>query len=264
MRDEDKTRKQLLHELATMREELAKCKRQAIRYQAASEAKNRALLDAIPDLMFSLDKEGIYLDYKADINDGFFTFPSLYLGQSISELMPLARSRQYMKALKRTLESSEPQIFEYHALAYDGSRQYFEARMARSGKDEVLVIVRNITARKKAEEERERLLMAQREQYQLAEALRQAGVAMNEVLDYEQMFDMILQQLGQVVDYDGATLLMIEEQNKFRFWRRFNDSTLNFSDFCRSGIYDYDLDDFARHSPHETHQWPPSDPKSEG
>jgi len=68
----------------------------------------------------------------------------------------------------------------------------------------------DITERKRAEEERERLLVLEREQRELAEALRQATAAVSSTLDLDQVLDQILEQVRRVIPGDVADIMLIE------------------------------------------------------
>jgi PAS domain-containing protein len=52
-----------------------------------SEQQTRALIEAIPDMIFRLDEEGIFRDYKADKND-LYVQPEMFLGRNSDEVMP--------------------------------------------------------------------------------------------------------------------------------------------------------------------------------
>ena len=47
--------------------------------------KNQALLDALPDLMFILNKDGVYLDYKAGGNGDLYEAPNDFLGSVLTK-----------------------------------------------------------------------------------------------------------------------------------------------------------------------------------
>src|SRR5215212_4681932 len=53
-----------------------------------SEARQRALLAAMPDMVFRLDRAGTYLDYKADQVSDLAVPPELFLGRRVAELLP--------------------------------------------------------------------------------------------------------------------------------------------------------------------------------
>ena len=48
-------------------------------------ARNQALLDALPDLMFILNKDGVYLDYKAGGNGDLYRAPNDFLGSVLTK-----------------------------------------------------------------------------------------------------------------------------------------------------------------------------------
>ena len=128
-----------------------------------SEARNLAFLNAIPDMMFRIRRDGVYLDCKADQESDFAVLPSNMIGKTVYEVLPPDAAQQRMAYIERTLETDEIQIFEYQLLNR-GERRDYEARLVVSGKDEVLAIVRDITQRKRAiaqlqaNAERDRLL----------------------------------------------------------------------------------------------------------
>ncbi len=119
-----------------------------------SEARNRALLNAIPDLMFRLARDGVFLDHHAArTGDGDRDSALRVVGTNIREsAWTLDVVAQFLSATHRALTTGRPQSFEY-ALHSGEVLQNFEARVVESGNDEVVAIVRDITLVKRAEEE---------------------------------------------------------------------------------------------------------------
>ncbi len=115
-----------------------------------SEQKNRAILSAIPDLMFLLDKDGIFLDYKAEKDSDLLASPEMFLGRQVGDVLPPALADLTMKNIARVLSTRRVQVFEYE-VEINGSLQYEEARCALCGSDEVLVVIRNITENRRLE-----------------------------------------------------------------------------------------------------------------
>jgi PAS domain S-box-containing protein len=115
-----------------------------------SEAKNRALLNAIPDVMYRISKDGVYLDYKTDRKSAPLVSPDKLLGKSVAEVLPPELAEQFMRNIERAMQSGDTEIFEYQ-LATNDQVKDFEARVVTSGEDEVLTIVRDITKRKRLE-----------------------------------------------------------------------------------------------------------------
>lgn len=112
-----------------------------------SEAKNRSLVNAIPDLMFRLNKEGIFLDYYPAKNDKKAPSRSEVIGKSIEEVFPTDLAYLTRHFLEQTLQTGQPQCSEY-VLPFDGNWRHCEARYVPCGENEFLAIVRDITDRK--------------------------------------------------------------------------------------------------------------------
>lgn len=115
-----------------------------------SEAENRALLNAIPDMMFRIAQDGTYRGIKAEKDSDFAVPPSQMVGRKVYEVLPTEVAVQRMHYVERALSTGEPQIFEYQLLNQGEMRDY-EARIVKSGPEEILAIVRDITSRKRAE-----------------------------------------------------------------------------------------------------------------
>jgi PAS domain S-box-containing protein len=120
-----------------------------------SEELNRALVEALPDMVFRLDRQGTFISFKAPRGLETFVPPEHFMGRRIVEVMPAIIHEKAMLAIERTLWTGEVQIFEYQ-LDQKGQLGDFEARLVASGKDEVIALVRDITTRKRAEKSLER------------------------------------------------------------------------------------------------------------
>lgn len=114
-----------------------------------SEARSHAMLQAIPDMMFRLSRDGVVLDYKAEDLSCLSIQPESLSGKRITDVLPADTAQRGIEAIAEALRSSEAQVFEY-VLPLDKARE-FEARIAVSGPDTVVAIVRDITERKEVE-----------------------------------------------------------------------------------------------------------------
>ena len=112
-----------------------------------SYEQNNALLDAIPDMMFRADDQGVLLDYKPANDAALFVSPEVFLGKSVDDVLPQEVAELSRKAIADALSSSEPQIFEYQ-LPIEFQMRDFEARVTTSRDNEALLIVRDITERR--------------------------------------------------------------------------------------------------------------------
>jgi PAS domain S-box-containing protein len=126
-----------------------------------SEARSRALLDALPDLMFRIARDGTYLEVKGETSALVVPRERL-IGLTVRDVLPPDVSETFLDAL--TARSRGVQTIEYW-LTIDGEPRDFEARLVPSGDDEVVVIVRDFTDRiRLGQEAARRLASIQREQ----------------------------------------------------------------------------------------------------
>ena len=112
----------------------------------------RALLQAMPDLMFRISRDGRYISYNApserDLVNGEV------VGKLLWDRLPTDLADRVLDSGRAAL-AGDPGVIEYHLDFEDGSRRHYEGRFAASGDDEFLMIVREITERKQQQEELE-------------------------------------------------------------------------------------------------------------
>lgn len=110
-----------------------------------SEATNRALLDAIPDLMFRISQDGFFLGYESADTERLAVPADAFIGKRIDEVLPVNVAEQALVQLRHVISSGEMQRFEYQLPLDTGDSREYEARLVLSGHAEVLAIVRDIT-----------------------------------------------------------------------------------------------------------------------
>ena len=120
-----------------------------------SETKNKAILNAIPDLMWRMNKDGVFLEFISTKDFPTLIPPEQILGKNIRDVAPKWFAQKAMRYAKQAFQTNEIQIFEYQlpfTLGSDKMHDY-EARLVVGGEDEILSIVRDITERKHMENE---------------------------------------------------------------------------------------------------------------
>jgi len=140
---------------------LALAREQSIQVVRQSESRYRALLNAIPDLMFRMSRDGTYLDFKGD-RDDLAVPPEELIGSNARDILPVDVAEGLLEGIAHALDTGEVATGEYE-LTLNNVRRTFEARIVRDG-DEAVLIVRDISERKRQEDElrgsRVRLLRA--------------------------------------------------------------------------------------------------------
>jgi PAS domain S-box-containing protein len=120
-----------------------------------SEARSRALLDAMPDMMFQLDRNGYFLEYHGTQQD-LHLAPDTFLGKKIDDVLPADLAELQHAKAEQALETRQLQIFEYDLLIND-KKTYFECRMVAISDEIIMAVVRNITESKQAATDKSRL-----------------------------------------------------------------------------------------------------------
>jgi PAS domain S-box-containing protein len=113
----------------------------------------RGLLNALPDLMFRISRDGRYLGYNAP--EPSHLYEPEVLGTTVWERLPPRLAEQVMAAAERAFAREGTQTVEYE-LDFHGELRQYEGRIAAAGSDQFVLIVREITERKRQQHELER------------------------------------------------------------------------------------------------------------
>ncbi|MBI1294017.1 response regulator [bacterium] len=139
-----------------------------------SEAKNQALLEAMPDQIFVIDREGVFLYGKASwsgelLGDGRLD------GKRLEDVYPHEQAAQLRQAIDAALKSGDLQTTAYQ-IVQDGDERFFEGRVVAYSDEQVVLTVRDVTER----ERWERMLQQQRTYLRtIVDALPNAVAAKN-------------------------------------------------------------------------------------
>lgn len=149
---------------------------------AREESRNRlqATLDAIPDLIFELDEEGVFIGHHSGSETSQYQAPEAFLGRPISEVMPPDVVATGMAALREAFATGRSIGKRYSLRMPDGDRWYeISAARKQAGEEEkqtCILMVRDVTAQQNAQadiEYKEQLLRGLFE-------LSQVGMSLND------------------------------------------------------------------------------------
>jgi len=115
-----------------------------------SETHQLALIDAIPDLMLRVHRDGTILSFKPSKAYKMPHQNDDIVGRNVDEVLPPMLAQAIRRYAREQLPTGEIAILEYQVTDTGGVIDH-EARIVVSGDHEILTIVRDITERKKVE-----------------------------------------------------------------------------------------------------------------
>ncbi|HSP74519.1 MAG TPA: histidine kinase, partial [Gaiellaceae bacterium] len=194
---------------------LAMMKDRGLQALRLSEARSRALLDAIPDLMFRVSRDGTYLDVRADDPSGLLRPPEELIGINARDVLPADVADAVLACAERALDTGRMSSVEYE-LTIGGVARCFESRMVPSGDGEVVTIVRDFTEQRQAEAEQRRLGEEQA-------ALRRVATLVAGEAAPEQVFHVVTEEACKLLGLRSALLLRYEDAQTATIVGKFGD-----------------------------------------
>ena len=111
-----------------------------------SVATNRALLDALPDVLLRIGADGRIVNYKAAADDPLLVPQPEWIGQPLEALFGAEAARLLGEGVARALALGSTQRVEVQLVLGERVREY-EARLVATEPHEVLAIVRDLSER---------------------------------------------------------------------------------------------------------------------
>ncbi len=110
-----------------------------------------AIFHALPDLYFRLAADGTYLDVRAGRPSDLYAPSEQLIGRRVTDALPGAAGERVEAAIRQALQTQTVLTVEY-PLQIEGEERLFEGRISPLTADQVVVVARNITERKRLEE----------------------------------------------------------------------------------------------------------------
>lgn len=138
--------------------------RAAARAVEQSEARMRALFASHPDVVFRMDADARFLDLHVPEPTYFPWTREQLLGRTVAEFYGEEAHQEQVRRNRKAIATGSLEVFQYR-LALVDTVMNLESRVARSGDDEVVVSVRDVSDR--AELERMLTVLGERERNRL-------------------------------------------------------------------------------------------------
>jgi len=191
-------------------------RKQAEELLRESEARYRLLFEKIADAVFITGFEGEILEANPAASEQTGYSHDELIGMNIMEDLAAEEPAITYDKAKEQLARGETVYFEEKKRRKDGAIYYTGCAVTQieyKGRPATLSVNRDITERKRAEE-------ALRRERDLAAALEEATAALTATLDFEEVLDRILEEVGRVVPNDAANIMLIEgDEARIVRWR---------------------------------------------
>ncbi|MBI4762022.1 MAG: GAF domain-containing protein [Chloroflexota bacterium] len=174
-----------------------------------SEARNRVLLEAFPDMILEISREGVIKNMVPPKGLEESMPVSMFVGKRVGELLSESAAAQTCFAMERALATGQMHAFEFEQKMRDDYR-ILEARVVPAFPDTVSMMLRDVTQRKWIEAEREKLINELEEKNIESETLRASLASIVGTFEFSEVVQRILDQLHQVVPYDSASLWRLD------------------------------------------------------
>ena len=171
-----------------------------------SESRLAAILNALPDLVFVVDREGRYLEILTSREDLLYRAPPEMKGKRFHDILPASVADAHLRIVRQTIQTRASQTFEY-SLSVRAGERWFEGRTGLlgveiNGDPAVTFIARDITDRKRAEELESQNVYLQEE----LQVERSFGEIVGQSLAMKQVF----RAIERVADTNSTVLLLGE------------------------------------------------------
>ncbi len=138
----------IFHRRSARREAAARMAVEAQLRETTSEY--QAVFRALPDLSFRINAKDQIVAYEAGRAADLYVPPSEFLGKTFQDVLPEDASKLIAPAVQRSREQNDLQVVEY-PLTFPGETKFFEARILPILEDQLFMLVRDITDRKRNE-----------------------------------------------------------------------------------------------------------------
>ncbi len=174
-----------------------------------SETRNRILLEAFPDMILEISRDGVIKSMVPPKGMETFMPPASFVGRRVSEILSESAAAQTFFAIERALASGQMHAFEFEQKMKEEYRT-LEARVVPVFADTVSMMLRDVTQRKWIEAEREKLINELEEKNIESETLRASLASIVGTFEFSEIVQRIFDQIQQVVPYDSASVWRLE------------------------------------------------------
>lgn len=203
-----------------------------------SEANNRATVSAIPDMLFKVNKEGYFTDFRLNEDGGAllkdFAYTTDLMGQHLLDVFKSKKQGQsFLNNIKKALRTGRVHTQNFiipFIIGKTDKKMVYENRYSRVNSTEVIVITRDVTDKVEFET-------------RLIESVREKEILLKEVhhrvKNNLQVISSILNLQSSYVEDEKTLEIINESQNRIRSMSYIHESLYQTKDFSSIDFHDY-------------------------
>ena len=166
-----------------------------------------AIFEAFPDLLFDLNSEGRVLDYKGSDFTLLHSSPEGPLNQRIQDILPVEIGEKFQKTVEQASLTQKTISLDCPLHFADGVR-WFETRFVPYSSSRVVVIARDVTKYKQAEEKVQ-------SQLKHLSALHAIDILISSSFDLNFTLSILLSHVTARLNVDAAAILLLNRESRF-------------------------------------------------
>lgn len=115
------------------------------------EKEHHAIISAVPDLLFRIDRSGTIMDYRGQAAPDASRATKTFIGRRLDNVFPAPSAERIARAVGQVFETQQMATVDFQMQMLD-QPAFFEGRIVLLSEHEVLCLVRDVTDRRQAEE----------------------------------------------------------------------------------------------------------------
>ncbi len=127
------------------------CTVEDVTEQVRAESRRKQIIETIPDLLFVMTRDGTFSDYHAVSPSDLAAASEKIIGGNIRDFFDPALAEEITSHISEVLAAGQSITFRY-SVPMPPDIRFYEAKMGVYGADKVIVVSRDITERKRAED----------------------------------------------------------------------------------------------------------------
>ncbi len=226
MKERDKTKNQLIHEVAELRQRIAELEELETQHNQAeetlrqSEEKYRTILENIQEGYYEVDLAGNYT-FLNDSMCRIWGYPKEELmGMNNRQYTDQETAQRLFQDFNRAYKTGEPgKIVDYEIIREDGAKRYVETSFSiirdSSGKPiGFRGIIRDITERKKADETLRRSEETAKRLAQENAIMAEIGRIVSSTLNIEEIYEHFAEEVKKLIPFDRIAINTINYEDE--------------------------------------------------